>query len=215
VNDLTDAQLRARLCGPSILLTACGNPQNSCLLSNFGRLQRLHVLVARFPAAIGLGSRSAVWLTVWLTNSRREVTKIVVVRPSSNLSDQQESPDRVRFPGGDQIYLPTVGILQLSPHSAEKFSHTNAGIPTAFSCTGDTFVPHSLFYFSKMAEATGWCRVPSLAIWPRAEWPRSPCTIGTWTTARPDQPHVFGVSQAGRAAAVSDAVCVRAPPHFG
>jgi hypothetical protein len=40
--------------------------------------------------------------------------------------------------------------------------------------------------------------------------PRSPWNIGAWTMARPDQPHVLGLSQAGRAAAVSDAVCVPA-----
>jgi hypothetical protein len=47
-------------------------------------------------------------------------------------------------------------------------------------------------------------------IWSPAEWPRSLWNIGTWTMALPDQPHVFGVSQAGCAAAVSDAVCVPA-----
>jgi hypothetical protein len=36
-------------------------------------------------------------------------------------------------------------------------------------------------------------------IWSPAEWPHSPY-----------QPHMFGVSQARRAAAVSDAVCVPA-----
>jgi hypothetical protein len=46
--------------------------------------------------------------------------------PSARRTDQRESEGsyRLDFPAGDQMRPSTVGILQLSPHSAEKLSQT-------------------------------------------------------------------------------------------